>query len=210
MSMRSALLVPTTYRVPLTKLLPVILTDVALDVAAPSLSVLVTVTLKLPPWPYWWPPAKVWLTSSTVTVCGALPSPQSTVATCVSSRPGSLKAPCTVTKRRPLVPLLADRAVMVGATLLTASWNEVEDVAPSRSGVVMTTVWDGLGPSLAAKDHDQVPPAFLVTVPAEAASVTMSAPGSLQVPEATAVCPSLTVTVDPVAADSPTVGATLR
>src|SRR5205085_2227992 len=150
---------------------------------------------------------KVWLSSSTVTVCGALPSPQSTVTTCVSSRPGSLKAPCTVTKRRtPVVPLLADSAVTAGATLLTTSGNEAEERAPSVSVAVMTTVCDWLGPSLAAKDHDQVPLAFLVTVPAEAASVTMSAPGSPQAPEATAVCPSLTVTVT---GDAVTVGATL-
>ena len=43
-----------------------------------------------------------------------------------------------------------------------------------------------------AKDHDQVPLAFWVTVPTEAVRVTVSAPGSLQLPKAVAVPPSLT------------------
>ena len=41
----SVLLVPITYRPPLSELLPVTLTDIVLDTAAPSLSVTVTVTV---------------------------------------------------------------------------------------------------------------------------------------------------------------------
>ena len=95
----------------------------------------------------------------------------------------------------------------VGGRLCTTSWNEVEELAPSLSVAVMTTVCDWLEPPL-ANDHDQVPSAFLVTVPTEAVSVTTSIPGSPQVPLATAVCPSLTVTVDPMPGDSVTFGGT--
>src|SRR5262249_43943065 len=96
-----------------------------------------------------------WCSSSTATACGALPSPQSIVTTCVSSRPGSKKEPCTLTLRRPAT-MFADSAVIVGATLLTTSWNDVDELAPLLSVAVMTTVCDWRGPLPGGWDHGQV------------------------------------------------------
>src|SRR5439155_19245821 len=121
-----------------------------------------------------------------------LPTAAANVTTSV---PGSPQVPEAVAVSPSLTvkvdPVASDTA---GGRLRTTSWNEVEELAPSLSIAVTVTVWDWLGPSLAPKDQDQEPLAFLVTVPTEAASVTTSAPGSPQAPEATAVCPSLTAT----------------
>src|SRR5262249_44775033 len=78
---------------------------------------------------------------------------------------------------------------MVGGTSLTTTAKEaLFTLLPSLA--VIVTVWDKSAPP---SDHDQVPLAFLVTVPAEADKVTV--PGPVQVPVFDPVCPSLTTTV---------------
>src|SRR5262245_8614899 len=85
----------------------------------------------------------------------------------------------------------------VGATLVTVRVKEVVAVRPPASVAVMVTVVGPLGPSGGVYDQSQVPAAsFLVTVPSEALSVTVTRPWmSLKVPLLLAGEPSLTVTL---------------
>ena len=85
-------------------------------------------------------------------------------------------------------PLIAS----VGATLFTVRVNETLAEPPSSSLVVIVTVCVG-ALSVVLYDHVQLP-ALPVTVPIEAASVTVSAGTSPNVPLFVAVWPSLTVT----------------
>ena len=84
--------------------------------------------------------------------------------------------------------------VTVGATSLTVSQKLDVVCALSLSAAEIVTNCDSSGPSLVSNDQLHVPPSFLITVPTEALSVTVSKPGSLQLPVFVAVPPSLTTT----------------
>ena len=96
-----------------------------------------------------------------------------------------------------------------GGRFSTTSSKVEVATAPSLSVAVTLTVLLSSGPSAVARLQDQVPLAFLTTVPAETDKVTVSAPGSFQVPVLEAVWPSPTVTGPAEATDGATL-VTLR
>ena len=170
------------------------------DVAAPSLSVAVMVT--------------IWLSSGPSLVSNAqlqVPSPLSTIEpieadSVTSSTPGSLNVPEFEAVSASLTVTLALSAATLGATFSTIRANVVDVAAPSLSAAVIVTIWLSSGPSLVSNDQLQVPLPLSITVPTEADSVTSSTPGSLNVPVFSAVSASLTVTP---ALSAATLGATL-
>ena len=154
---------------------------------APSLSVAVTVTVCVASGPSSGVKAQVQEPLASRTTV-----PAETVSETVSA-PGSNQVPeFEATRPSPTVTAPAD--VTAGTTLVTVRRKVVVRTPPSASVAVMVTLPPCSGPSVVARDHDQVPASSLRTEPVEAERVTMSPPGSDQVPVLTAVEPSPTET----------------
>src|SRR5262249_47427840 len=110
---------------------------------------------------------------------------------------GSVAAALRTTALPTVPPAGTVNVVIVGSTFLTNRSNEVAVVRPELAVAVMVAVIGPAGPSGGVYDQLQVPSAFLVTVPSEVPTVTVSRPSaSSKVPVLLAGEPSITPTLD--------------
>src|SRR5262249_27018500 len=122
-----------------------------------------------------------------------------------TSPPGSDHVPVIAAVLPAATVTEAEVAATLGGALVTFRVKLVDLLAPSLSVAVIVIVRLA-GPLPAGADHDHEPSALRPTLPAAAASVTTSPPGSDHVPVIAAVEPSCAVTDCAAAA---TEGATL-